>query len=227
MKAPKTNPEAGLTLIEIVLAVSILAIMGAMTYGSIARGFDAYETVTEIDARYHNVRVGLERMTREISMAFLTAPTRNAGREEMWKTLFRGEPGTPFAKLDFTSLAHDVLYADAKESDQCEIGYFGASDPDDPKKINLMRREDPRIDREPDEGGRAYVLAENVKDLKFRFYDPRTLEWTDEWDTEDVDYAGRLPTIVEIKLVVEDEDGQELPFVTKTRINLPNALPKY
>ncbi|MBI2378600.1 MAG: hypothetical protein HYV07_31665 [Deltaproteobacteria bacterium] len=214
-------------MIEIVLAVSILAIMGTITYGSIARGFDAYETVTAIDARYHNVRVAMERMSREISMAFLTAPGRNAGREEMWKSLFRAERGTPFPKLDFTSLAHDVLYADAKESDQCEIGYFGAPDPDDAKKLNLMRREDPRIDREPEEGGRAYVLAENVKDVKLRFYDPKSQEWTDEWDTDDADYSGRLPTIVEIKIEVEDEDGQSIPFVTKTRINLPNALPKY
>ena len=217
----------GLTLIEIALAVAILGIMGTMTFGSISRGFDAYETVTEIDARYHGVRVAMERMTREISMAFLTAPTRNAGREEMWKTLFRAEPGSPFAKLDFTSLAHEVLYQDAKESDQCEIGYFGDRDPDDPKKLNLMRREDPRIDREPDRGGRAYVLAYGVKDLKFSFFDPKSQEWTDEWDTEEADFAGRLPTIVKIEMTIDDEDGNDLKFTTKTRINLTTALQKY
>jgi hypothetical protein len=78
-----------------------VAIMGTLTWGAIARSFDAYETVTEIDQRYHNVRVALNRMAREISMAFLTQPTRNLGPEEMWRTLFVAKSGT-YYQLDFT-----------------------------------------------------------------------------------------------------------------------------
>jgi hypothetical protein len=33
-----------------------------------------------------------------------------------------------------------------------------------------------------------------------------------------------LPTVVEITLIVEDETGEELKFVTKTRINLVSEL---
>ncbi len=214
----------GLTLIEIALAVSILAVIATLTWGSVARSFDAYETVTDIDRRYHTVRVAMNRMAKELSMAFITSNRRHKGKERMMVTHFRGEPGSPFFELHFTAFAHHILRADAKESDHCEISYFGDVDPDEPNQLNLMRREDPRIDSEWDEGGRAYILAENIKDFQLRFWDERREEWTDEWDTEKTDFRGRLPQIVEITMILLDENDQELKFVTKTRINLSKEL---
>lgn len=218
--------QRGMTLIEIALATAIVAIMGTLTWGSISRSFDAYESVSSIDARFHNVRVAMNRMAREISMAFLTHPTRDLGKERMWKTIFKTEGSSP-TKLHFTSFAHQRLRENAKECDQSEISYFVDRDPDDRDVQNLMRREDVRIDSEPEEGGRAYVLAEDVKDFKLRFFDPKDDDWTDEWDTDDPEFENRLPTIVEITLIIEDENRKEMKFVTKTRINLVNALQRF
>jgi general secretion pathway protein J len=142
----------GLTLMEVTLAIAILAIMATLTWGSLARAFDAYETVTDIDRRYHNVRVAMNRMSKELSMAFLTSVRRHKGQERMEDTIFQGKSGSPFFELHFTAFAHDMLRADAKESDQCEIGYYGDRDPDDSSVYNLMRREDPRIDQDPGQG---------------------------------------------------------------------------
>jgi general secretion pathway protein J len=224
MSQPATKNRRGFTLIEIALAVAILAVMATLTWGSIARAFDAYETVTEIDARYHNVRVAMNRMSRELSMAFLTSPRRERGRERMVQTIFRSEASGNFHKISFTAFAHQMLRADAKESDQCEIGYFGERDPENPGQMNLVRREDPRLDVKPEEGGRVYVLAENVKEFKLRFFDPREDDWTNEWNTDNSEFMGRLPTIVEITMVIEDENKKDLTFVTKTRVNLTREL---
>jgi prepilin-type N-terminal cleavage/methylation domain-containing protein len=215
-----TNP----LLMEVALAVTILGVMATLTWGSIARTFDAYETVTGIDSKYHNVRVAMNRMSRELSMAFLTSPRRDKGKERMWETIFKAEPSSPIAKLHFTAFGHQIMRADSKESDQSEIGYYGEADEDNPRQMNLMRREDPRIDREPEEGGRSYVLAEDIKEFKLRFFDPKDDDWTDAWDTEDSEFQGRLPSLVEITMVIEDEGGKELKFVTKTRINLTKEL---
>jgi general secretion pathway protein J len=219
-----SRSQRGLTLMEVALAVSILAIIATLTWGSIARSFDAYEAVTEIDRNYHNVRVAMNRMSKELSSAFIASARRSKGPERRVVTHFRGEAASPFHELHFTAFAHDILRADAKEGDSCEISYFGAPDPDKPNQVNLMRREDPRIDDEWDEGGRAYVLAEDVKEFKLRFWDERREEWTDEWDTEKSDLAGRLPPIVEITMVILDENGKELKFVTKARVNLTREL---
>ncbi len=223
MRTPSKTTR-GLTLIEIALAISILAVIGTLTWGSISRSFDAYETVTDIDRRYHGVRVAMNRMAKELSMAFLTSQRRHRGKERMMVTHFRGEAASPFHALHFTAFAHHILRADAKEADHCEISYYGESDPDEPNQLNLMRREDARIDSEWDEGGRSYILAENIKDFKLRFWDSRREEWTDEWDTEKSDFRGRLPEVVEITLIVNDENDEELKFVTKARINLTKEL---
>jgi len=209
---------------EIALAISILAVMTTLTWGGIARTFDAYETVTDIDRRYHQVRVAMNRMARELSMAYLTGARRHRGQERIWRDIFKAERRSDFYEIHFRSFAHDILRSNAKESDQCEIGYFGAPDPEVKGQMNLMRREDPRPDREPEEGGREYVLAENIKKFELRFWDDRQQDWTEEWDTEDSDYGRRLPSIVEIRMVTEDEYGDELEFVTKTRINLTREL---
>lgn len=222
-RAPRRS-QRGLTLMEVALAVGILVVIATLTWGSVSRSFDAYETVTDIDRRYHNVRAAMNRMAKELSMAFISSQRRSKGQERMMVTHFRGEDGSPFDVLHFTAFAHDILRANAKEADHCEISYYGETDPDFPNQLNLMRREDPRIDSEWDEGGRSYVLAENIKDFRLRFWDARREEWSDEWDTEKTDFAGRLPQIVEITMVVLDENGKELKFVTKARINLTREL---
>lgn len=95
--------------------------MGTLTWGSIARSLNTpYETVTDIDQRYHNVRVALNRMSA-IAMAFLTQDWRDLGPEQMWKTQFIGKGSGDFFELNFTSFAHEVMREDAKESDQCEL----------------------------------------------------------------------------------------------------------
>lgn len=212
-------------MIEVALAVGILAIMGTLTWGAIARSWDAYETVTTIDARYHNVRTAMNRMARDLSMAFLAPPQRGVTDEDdQWQTIFKAEESSPLSEIHFTAFAHDILQQDAKESDQSEIAYFGEVDEDDSSKVNLMRREDPRLDGEPEKGGRAYILAEDIKELKFRFFDAKDDDWTDEWDTEKSDFRNRMPTIVEIRMIIEDENKEELEFVTKTRIFMPYLL---
>lgn len=225
MKTPRLRLR-GLTLMEVTLSVAVLAMMATLVWGSIARTFDAYETVTDIDRRYHGVRVAMNRMSKELSMAFLTSVRRNRDSqgELRQKTRFYAKPGSPFHEIHFSAFAHEILRADVKESDQAELAYMGERDPEDARKYNLVRREDPRLDEEPEEGGRIDVLAEGVKDFKLRFWDPRREDWTDEWDNESSDHAGRLPTVVEIKLVIEDENGEDLTFITKTRINLSVEL---
>ena len=225
VQAPNEG-RRGLTLIEISMAVGILALMATLTWGSVARSFDAYETVTDIDRRYHNVRVAMNRVATELSMAYLTSDQRhrNGRTGRKWITHFKAEPRGDFHEIHFVTFAHQILRSNAKESDQSEISYFSARDPDEPDVTNLMRRESSIIDTDWDEGGRAYPLAENVTSFKLRLWNDRSQDWVDEWDTENSEFRGRLPSFVEITMTVDDENGKELKFVTKTRINLTKQL---
>ena len=139
-------------------------------------------------------------------------------------TIFLGKRASYGMRLDFTSFSHPKMRADANESDQNELSYFIDQDKDDRQKKNLMRREQNRIDEKPTEGGVTQVLAEEIDDLQFEFYDAKTDRWEDDWDSADQSTHYRLPKYVSIKLIVKNKKGREEVFVTKTRLFMKEAI---
>jgi general secretion pathway protein J len=120
----------GFTLVELLIAIGISGIITVLVYGSFARTFDTREFVLQSQERYHTVRVALERMAREISMAFVydcrevDTPTG----ERRHKTLFKVEREGKVDRMVFTSFSHMRLFKDVNESDQNVLSYYG--DPD-------------------------------------------------------------------------------------------------
>ena len=111
----------GFTLLEIVVAVAITAMIGATIAAAFASGFKAKEIVESEADRYRGLRVSMDRMVREIGAAFVSDryDTRRFRDQNDRPTNFIGARD----RLLFTSLAHQRLYADAKESDQMVVEY--------------------------------------------------------------------------------------------------------
>jgi general secretion pathway protein J len=218
----RTRLTRGFTLAEALIAVAIMAMIGALTFGTFAHALDARDRATAITDRYHQVRQAMQRMTREISMAFLSVHRDCA--EPRTNTIFLAKRASNGIRLDFTSFSHFKMKADANESDQNELSYFVAVDRDHPKVFNLMRREQNRIDDHPQEGGITQVLAENIDELQFEFYDPKSDRWEDDWDSTSQNFRYRLPKYVSIKLTTKDQGGKSQVFVTKTRVFLKEAI---
>ncbi|MBI5509533.1 MAG: prepilin-type N-terminal cleavage/methylation domain-containing protein [Deltaproteobacteria bacterium] len=216
MSRGPTISSAGFTLVEALISVTILGFIGAVAYGTFARAVDARERAMHITGRYHQIRQALQRMSTEISMAFVSYHKDCEDAHSV--TMFAGKRGGNGGRLDFTSFGHTKLRADANESDQNELSYFVERDPEDPQKNALIRREQAPIDDEPDEGGVEQVLAEDVKSIEFEFYDPKEDRWEDEWDADGSDKRDRLPMFVSIKMVAADPNGKDETFVTKTRV---------
>lgn len=212
----------GFTLIEALVAISILVLMGGVTLGTFTRSMDARERATAITERHHELRQALTRMATEIAQAFLSMHKDYS--EPRSQTLFvtrRTHGGT---RLDFTSFSHLKFIADANESDQNALSYFLEADPQLPQKQNLMRREKVRIDEHPEEGGDALILARDVSGLSFSFYNAKTDRWEEEWDARDMDHKNKLPKYVRIELLATDAQGRPFKLSTKTRIFLREAI---
>ncbi|HEX7489207.1 MAG TPA: prepilin-type N-terminal cleavage/methylation domain-containing protein, partial [Anaeromyxobacteraceae bacterium] len=63
---------AGFTLIEVMIAVGITAVIGVMVMGSFQRTYAAKELTEGQDERFSSARMTLNRLSRELSQAFLS-----------------------------------------------------------------------------------------------------------------------------------------------------------
>ncbi len=214
--------HSGFSLIETLVAMGIFALIGMLTYATFSRQVDARERAEAIASRYHQIRQAMQRMATEISMAYITA--HRDCDEKRTQTIFLGQRASNGMRLDFTSFSHTKLRADANESDQNELSYWIDRHPDDPAINVLWRREQARIDDEPEEGGSEHILAENVNELEFEFYDPKEDEWEDEWDSSNMDQRYRLPMFVKIQIKALNHRDEEEIYVTKARIFLQKEL---
>jgi general secretion pathway protein J len=217
----------GFTLLEIMIAVAITALMGAMVAMAFQSGFHAKEVVeTEAD-HYRMLRVAMNRMAREISSAYVSDryDAKRYRDQNDRPTNFVGEQD----RLLFTTFAHQRMYTDAKESDQAIVEYFVDSSPDREAKgrRDLMRRVNPNVEGRMDRGGTTDVLFEGVKKVEFAYWDSERKEWEDEWDTRRTEQKSKLPTRVRITLIALDENGQEASYTTQTRVMLNTELPRY
>ncbi len=222
-RTPNMLSRGCFSLMEIMIAVTILGMVSTLIYSSFARSLEIPQYLRNIQERYHKVRIAMDRMTSEIAMAYLSKHV-DPNTDESPRYIFRLENKDPGDRLDFTAFAHTKLYADVDESDQCEIGFFLEEDPEKKDVLNLMRREQKRIDEEPGWGGKKMILADDVEDFEVQIWDEGEKEWVEEWDTSQIEQFEKIPRIVQIELTILDENGKEITFYTKTQIMLQKPV---
>jgi general secretion pathway protein J len=214
-----------MTLLEILVSLAILAMMSLLIYGafdSMNRGIKGEEMRSE---RGREGRDGLLRISRELSSAFLSFhnPTNIALITR--QTAFIAQHSSPFDRVDFAAFAHRRIVKDARESDQCEVGYSVASDPELPDKMDLIRREQQPIDQDPVRGGVVNVLVENIEVFSLKYLDANTGIWQDTWDSTLVNAQyNRLPLEIKISITLKGRPGLDSTTFT-TKIMMPMLTP--
>lgn len=217
----------GFTLMEVMIAVAITALMGTVVAMAFTTGFNAKEVVEAEADRYRMLRTAMNRMVREIGSAYVS------DRYDLKRFRDQNDRPTNFIgerdRLLFTTFAHQRLYTDSKESDQTVVEYFVESsrEPGANGRQDLMRRQNPNVGERMDRGGTTDVLYEGVKGVEFAYWDTEKEEWDDEWDTRRAERKSILPTRVRITLIALDENGKEARYTTQTRIMLNTELPRY
>jgi general secretion pathway protein J len=220
----RPRDTSGFTLIELMLSVALVAGIGVLVWGSFSLASRGKASADRIIDRYGQVRLALNRMARELTMAYLSKNDQ-FGTDNP-RTFFSAEERGRSQMLTFSALAHVRLREDAKECDQSIIRYFVELDPEARGQLNLMRRESRRLgDERPGEEGPAYVMLEDIEELQFEFYDKVAEEWRDNWNTRSADgQPDRLPDRVRILLTIKDEHDKPLVMRTGTRPQLKDAL---
>ncbi len=220
-----TKRQLGMTLLEILIAGFLLSMIGIITSSTVYRAYKTKEMLIAYNDQYHAARVVLDRLCRELTMAFIAPKLTGAGdNSKVPVTVFKGVDESPIAKLYFTSFSHIRLVRNSKESDQNVVGYYGRPNPKRSGVYRLFRREKYYIDAEPEKGGISYALLDNVVELRFRYWDKQKTDWVREWDTQKIEYRNKLPPLVEIRLVIKNKDGKNVTFLTRTKIFMSEVI---
>ena len=208
----------GLTLLEVLVSIGILALIATLIYGAFDGMAKSRVGLTRLDERYQQGRSSLARMSRELESAFLSMHQPNQVSQQIRITAFIGKNQGSSDRVDFTSFSHRRLGRDLHESDQNELSFFLARDPDRSDKYDLVRREQKEIDLEPTKGGVVNVICEDVAELDFSYLDAITGEWTETWDsTQAAGQFQRLPLQVKIRMVLRGGVGDR-PIKLETRV---------
>jgi len=213
MRAPR-----GFTLVELMIAAAITALIGSVIAGSYVQVDRAATIVRDQASRSAGARVAMSRMASELSMAFLSDHF-DAKRFRDRPTLFKGQGDA----LLFTTMAHVRRYQDATESDQVLVEYLVERDLATGEDA-LYRREKVHIDDEPDRGGRKDLVADHVARLELGYWDRVRKEWLKEWSTRSAERLNELPTRIRIRLEIKQADGKAITYTTQARVAITAPL---
>lgn len=193
----------GFTLLELLVAIAILAMISTVIYGAFAAMRKSKEGLERVQDRYREGRTAMARIARDLSSAYLSMHQPIDARQAVQKTMFVGKRGTPTDRIDFNCFCNLRRDRDAHESDQAEISYFGSEDPDQPGKLDLARRSSARLDLDPRHGGRIEVLASDIDLFELEYLDPQTSNYVENWDSsQTTGQPNRLPLMVKVTLIL-------------------------
>ncbi len=205
----------GFTLLEILLALSILSIMSVMIFGSFRSIVDSVTATENAMESLHHGEIVFEQLVSSMrSAAYFDS---NPGA---FTFLHEPGPGTPpddmlswvTGTMAFlpprypTRQGLNRIFLSIEEIDG-QRGLAVSAYP------HLLNPEDDQVEKiEP------WMISPRVKGLRARFYDMRTDEWVDEWEDE-----RQIPQILEITLYLEplEERGPFREIVR--RIDIPVA----
>lgn len=211
----------GFTLIEVVVALGVMALIGLMSWQALSGSMQARDFLEEEEAFQRSANSALARLEHHLALAYLTD---NLTAVNTYQTVFIAKDGGERDELWMASLGHRRRFRDSRESDQTELTFWLEDDPENEDAYVLLMREAPRIDERPDEDGGVLPLAHGVQRFDLRFLDTTSGEWIEEWDTTGADQANRLPRAVQVVLVLlgpgQEDPEEKTPFTFVRTVEL-------
>lgn len=165
-QAPQDS-EGGFTLIEILLAVSLVAMMATLVFGSLYVTLSAIDSARAKSADEQIVRSTLRLMIDELSVS-VGHPTGP------WMGINGQFDGRPADSVAFLTMGQFRGADSAKDTEMVRIVYTREGD----RLLRFVRR---NLYGLTDESVEQVELATKVKGFNVRYYDGKSKLWLDEW----------------------------------------------
>jgi general secretion pathway protein J len=187
-------PENGFTLVEVLLAVSLVAMMATLVFGSLYVTMSAIETARANSANEQIVRSTLRVMADELSVS----ESREVGP---WMGINGLLDGRPADSVAFLTMGQYRGAESAKDTELVRIVYTREGD----RLLRFVRR---NLYGLTDESVELVELATKVKGFNVRYYDGKSKVWLDEWTGRGTDSPKAI--LIELTLL---QDKAELQTV--------------
>ena len=166
-QAPQGS-EGGFTLIEILLAVSLVAMMATLVFGSLYVTINAIDSARASSADEQIVRSTLRLMTDELSVS-------ESRTTFPWTGINGQYEGRPADSVAFLTMGQFRGADSTKDTELVRIVYTREGD----RLLRFVRR---NLYGLTDESVEQVELATKVKGFNIRYYDSKSNLWLDEWD---------------------------------------------
>ena len=220
-KAAESKSATGFTLMEVLVAIAILAIVVTTVLASFNSVFSTTEVLDENADLYEMAKNCMKRMVLDLESIHITQrpiykPPELDQPPDPYRIVATTQDigGMGFAQIRFASRSHIGLEKSPREGIAELIYYVQARDDGHP----ALKRADnlyPYPDFE--ERGSDPVLSKYVKSLAFKFYDPEGLEY-DVWDSDSEEFGYATPKAIAIRLELANQSATQ---TFETRVLLP------
>ena len=193
----KHRSSKAFTFLEIVISISILAVIMGVTYSSLNQIIRSKKILDDARDGKAIADAILSRMTREFQQAVSTQailPPRDhlnrpyPGNPRLLSARKELPDGQKLTEITFITLAQPALRPDqSAQSEYIQVTYRAESDPDDitHQRLRLIREEVPFISP-PERAYKetlAFPISHDILQFEFLFFDLNTESWSENWGT--------------------------------------------
>jgi prepilin-type N-terminal cleavage/methylation domain-containing protein len=237
------NPprERGFTLLEVLVAVTILGLVLATVYGALSRTLYAKGYAEDRAEMYAVGREAALKIGQDLEAALPPSPQAGVN----FFGISRGDQ-PPDDAVQFSIMTHSGLRAISPTAGRVTVSYSLIPASENGKVFELLRdempmaitppdTEDDTFDVAPSTPARRATLLLDQSDcadqrfclvgLRFRYLDAATGDWASTWDSTSQEQFGRLPEAVEVAVYLSDNIGGVHDFTTIVDLILAAAIP--
>jgi prepilin-type N-terminal cleavage/methylation domain-containing protein len=231
-----TRPTAGVTLLEMLVAVAIFGVVASVLYGSFTRTLEARDLAGGRAEVYSTARVAMDWLEQDLKGS-LSVDVYLTGKPRFFSTGHGGadtvSADDPLLDLTVRTARRTAVLRDeagnelaTTMADQSRVVYRVEEYSDEPfdaasrpggTGLSLVRYEIRPPLEEGIERSMRTVVARGLRTIDLAFEDRGTI--VDRWERREDSAAGvNGPRVVEIRLVIDDADGNPAEFATSVLI---------
>lgn len=203
--------RAGFTLLEIMLAVTILGIVIAAVFATWNSGLNAWKRSSNVSENFQRERIVMATLT-DLTKSLVYAPSATSLYDVTYNhDAANGDTVSFVTASDLLLPPAEALAAGMRrvtiglQRDQYGRPYLGIAN-----AAALLAESAP--------GAEMHVLSADVCGFAVRFRDPRDGSWKDKWEEQNL-----MPSALEYTLGFGANDGRTPPAIVTRCVELPTA----